>query len=75
MRSGADILVLGLTLEGEGTPREGELGFVLRHLPRHIEVWVGGPGATSYTRVLGTRGTTLDFDSYLRQLSRLSGGR
>jgi methanogenic corrinoid protein MtbC1 len=74
-RSGAHVLVLGLTLEGDGTPRQRELGFVLQHLPRHIEVWVGGPGAASYTHVLGSRGDTLDFDSYLRQLSRLSGGR
>jgi DNA-binding transcriptional MerR regulator/methylmalonyl-CoA mutase cobalamin-binding subunit len=68
----ADVLVLGLTLTGNGKPRERELRHLLRSLSPRVELWAGGPGTAPYGRLLSTRAITLsDFDAYVEQLARL----
>jgi methanogenic corrinoid protein MtbC1 len=68
------VLVLGLTLTGDGKLRERELRTILRDLPAEVELWTGGPGAERHASLLSTRGLVLkDFDAYQLQLARLGG--
>ena len=71
--SGADVLVLGLTLK-DGTPRERELRAIVRNLSPKVELWAGGPGTERHAGLLSSRGLVLrDFDAYMLQLDRFGG--
>jgi DNA-binding transcriptional MerR regulator len=70
----AHVLVLGLTLKGDGRARERELRTIVRDLPPGVELWAGGPGTERHGSVLSARGLVLeDFDAYMQQLERLGG--
>ena len=72
--SGAQVLVLGLTLTSLEASVTRELKVIVDGLPAHVELWIGGPGGLAHADLLRARALTLgDFDHYLLQLWRLGG--
>ena len=72
--SGAQAIVLGLTLPGTLQPRDRELKRLVRLLPPGIELWAGGAGTASYADLLEGRALIVtDFDQYVVELARLAG--
>lgn len=70
--SGANVVVLGLTLAARDTATAHEVRVLARDLPATVELWAGGAAASAYTAELGPRARALtDFDAYLAQLARL----
>jgi DNA-binding transcriptional MerR regulator/methylmalonyl-CoA mutase cobalamin-binding subunit len=70
--SGADVVVLGLTLASADTATAHEVRMLARDLPAAVELWAGGAAASAYAAELGPRARTLtDLDAYLAQLTRL----
>lgn len=70
--SGANVLVLGLTLYRRGVEQGRQLRTVVRDLPADVELWVGGRSADHHATLIGRRGIVLhDFDAFQQQLARL----
>ena len=70
--SGAQVLVLGLTVARKSKDQEREIRFILRELPTNVELWVGGRGGERYAPLVSKRALLVpDFDAYQDQLLRL----
>jgi DNA-binding transcriptional MerR regulator len=70
--SQARVLVIGLTLAGNGHPRKRDLRAILRTLPPGVELWAGGPGTVPVADLLRERAIMLnDFEEFLLELARL----
>jgi hypothetical protein len=71
--SGAQVLVLGLTLPGTFQPRDRDLKRIVRDLPPEVALWTGGAGTADYATLLAPRGRVFsDLDAFVGELSRLS---
>ena len=71
--SGAQALVLGLTLVDRSANRAEEIRTIVRDLPSRTELWAGGPATARHARLLGMRGTVLpDLDAYQLQVARIA---
>jgi DNA-binding transcriptional MerR regulator/methylmalonyl-CoA mutase cobalamin-binding subunit len=72
--AGAHVLVLGLTTTSARKARDGELRTIVRDLPKDVELWAGGPGATRQAAVISPRGLVLrDYTAYQQELARIGG--
>jgi len=67
----ADAVILGVTAaDGDDTIRE--VAEVARRLPKDVELWVGGRGASRVASAIGSRGLILnDFDALAQELARI----
>jgi DNA-binding transcriptional MerR regulator/methylmalonyl-CoA mutase cobalamin-binding subunit len=71
--AGAHVVVLGVTLAGRGSATAAALAAVARDLPRHVELWIGGPASHRHARTIGGRGLVLaDIGAYAQQLARIA---
>ena len=69
----ARAVVLGVTRSTEAKSTEAQLKTVARHLPRGVELWVGGANAHRYAAAIGGRAVILDgYDALSRELTRIS---
>jgi DNA-binding transcriptional MerR regulator/methylmalonyl-CoA mutase cobalamin-binding subunit len=72
--AGAQVLVLGFTTALAAKAKETELRTIIRGLPKHVELWIGGPAVARYAAIIGNRGLVLhDYDAYLKELVRIGG--
>jgi len=72
--SGAQAIVLGLTLSATPQPRDREVKRLMRQLPPGVELWAGGAGTAAYADRLQECGLIFtDFGQYAVELSRLAG--
>ena len=71
----SDVVVLGVTLQDDGSDRVwAELQAVAMRLPRHVELWLGGPAAMNISATLQARALPLpDYDALRIQLTRVGG--
>jgi DNA-binding transcriptional MerR regulator/methylmalonyl-CoA mutase cobalamin-binding subunit len=70
----ADVVVLGVTAAEQGGAIEGEVEEVARHLPKDIELWLGGPAAPHMGAAVRPRALVLsDYEGLEVQLARLTG--
>lgn len=73
-RSGAQVVVLGLTTTSAGKTKEAELRAIVRNLPNHIELWAGGRGAERHASIIKPRGLVFgDYTAYQQELVRIGG--
>jgi cobalamin-dependent methionine synthase I len=73
-RSGAQVLVLGLTTTSAGKTKERELRTIVRDLPKHVELWAGGRGAARHAAIIRRRGLVIgDYTAYQQELVRIGG--
>jgi len=78
----AQVLVLGITMTSARKPPERELRkierelrMIVRDLPKHVEMWAGGPGAVHHTALIRPRGLIVrDYTAYQQELARIGGG-
>lgn len=72
--AGARVLVLGLTTISVGKAKGRDLRAIVRDLPKHVELWVGGRAADRHAAIIGPRGLVFpDYDTYQQELVRLGG--
>ena len=72
--AGAQVLVLGLTMDAGDKARERELKTIVRELPTGVEFWAGGRGAERHAAIIRPRGAVLsDYTSYQQELVRIGG--
>jgi DNA-binding transcriptional MerR regulator len=71
--AGANVLVVGLTIDDHRPPEMDPLLALATRLPAGVELWVGGRGWARAERLPGGRGLGIpDFDAYLEQLRRIA---
>ena len=72
--AGAQVLVLGLTATSASKAKERELRTIVRELPKEIELWAGGRGATRHAAIITPRGLVLgDYGAFQQALVRIGG--
>lgn len=72
--AGAQVVVLGLTRASAGKATERELRTIVRDLPKHVELWTGGPGAGRHAGIIAPRGVVFDdYGAYQQALVRIGG--
>ena len=69
----ARAVVLGVTRSTDTKRIAAQLRTVARHLPDHVELWVGGGRAQHYADALSRRAVILpDYEALVRELIRIS---
>lgn len=71
--AGTHVVVLGITLTDDSRRRERELRLLLRGLPAHVDLWVGGPGAARYAGLFEARAVVFpDFDAFIARVHEVA---
>ena len=70
----AQVLVLGLTTTSAKKTTARELRAIVHGLPRDVELWVGGRGASRYGSIITPRGLVFgNYTAYQQELVRMGG--
>ncbi|MQA28232.1 MAG: MerR family transcriptional regulator [Luteitalea sp.] len=72
----SDVVALGVTLREDGYDNRAraEVQAIATRLPRHVELWLGGPAAIDASPAIQARAITIgDYDALAAELTRLGG--